>query len=277
MDYTNMNARQSASTPELLDAALWKSSTCLPRSKEISPLYVCRYRGPRKGAPPSPHPFWELSAVMNGDLEMLTENGSLALRKGSVFLAPKGTAHSELSAEAADTIWIGFEGAIDERAFSKAASVSSEELCQEAERLWLLSRRKGGSNGSELDGAMRKLFGGFCRTLEEGAKGESQPLAERAAAIFNERFSEELQIPEIAESLGVSEGHFFRVFKARYGQTPVEYLMEIRMEEAAQLLVNTEAPVSEIAKLCGYKDQFYFSRVFSKRFGRSPSACRLGS
>jgi len=277
MDYTDMDVKPSASTPELLDPALWKSSDPLPRSKEISPIYVCRYRGPRKGGPPSRHPYWELSAVMNGELEMILSEGKLPLRKGDVFLAPKGLAHSELSAEPADTIWIAFEGAIDEKAFQKAASVSSEELCQEAERLWLLSRRKSGVNGSELDGATRKLFGAFCGMLGEGAKGEAQPVAERAASMLNARFREGVQMPELAESLGVSEGHFFRVFKARYGQTPVEYLMAIRMEEAAQLLVNTEAPVSEIAELCGYKDQFYFSRVFSKRFGRSPSAYRLGS
>ena len=274
MDYNDMASTRATAMPERIDASLWGNPDGVPRSKIMTPLYICRYRGPRKGGTPSSHNYWEFTAVMDGELETLLEEGPLRMERGSILLIPKGVPHSELSKEPADTIWIGFEGDLGTARLPVPASVESMELLSDIERLWLLSRRKGGLNGNELDGALLKLYGSFCRLRREGSGGEGQPIAERAAAMFNERFRESLQMPSVAESLGVSEGHFFRVFKARFGQTPVEYLLSMRMNEAAQLLVNTEAPVSEVAELCGYKDQFYFSRLFRRRFGQSPSPYR---
>ncbi len=274
MDYNDM-ATKNALGLELLDASLWEDPEGLPRSQEMTPLYISRYRGPRKGGSPAAHSHWEFTAVMDGELEMIFEGGSQRLERGDLLLVPRGCPHAELSKEAADTIWIGVESSLNPRLLPGPASVKSQELTGDVEKLWLRSRRKGGLNGNELDGALLKLYGGFRRLSLEGSGGEGSSLAERAAALFNARFRESLQMPDVAASLEISEGHFFRVFKGSFGRTPVEYLLSLRMEEAAQLLLNTETPVSEVAELCGYKDQFYFSRLFKRSFGKSPSAYRL--
>ena len=83
-----------------------------------------------------------------------------------------------------------------------------------------------------------------------------------------------LQVAELASSLGYSRHYFSRAFKQLTGQSPVEYRDEIRMRRAADLLRQTDSQVKVVAQACGYNDPNYFSKVFRRRFGKSPLAHR---
>lgn len=76
------------------------------------------------------------------------------------------------------------------------------------------------------------------------------------------------------EKTGISYAQFFRRFQKTTGVSPIEYLIRLRMNKARDLLSATELPVSEIARLCGYENEFYFSNAFKKRTERSPTAYR---
>ena len=77
------------------------------------------------------------------------------------------------------------------------------------------------------------------------------------------------------EKLGVSQFHV--VFRALTGMTPTQYITKLRMSLAARLLRDATLSVGEVAEACGYGDMFYFSRVFRREMGVSPSAYHKGT
>ena len=68
----------------------------------------------------------------------------------------------------------------------------------------------------------------------------------------------------------LSTGRFHHVFKDYTGMTPKEYINNIRISRAKELLVNTDMTMSEIAERTGFYDQNYFSRMFKKHTGSCP-------
>lgn len=81
-------------------------------------------------------------------------------------------------------------------------------------------------------------------------------------------------VEEVAALLGLSVRHFRRRFEALMGQSPRDYLLEVRMAQANHLL--TFCSVKETAARLGYDDPFGFSRQYKKMFGTSPSQARSG-
>ena len=81
-------------------------------------------------------------------------------------------------------------------------------------------------------------------------------------------------VEELSESLGVSKSHLVRVFKAAVGIPPGQYLTEVRIEAAKQLLCHREYSLEVIASLCGFSGANYLCRVFKKVTGQSPASWR---
>ncbi|MBR1892843.1 MAG: response regulator [Lachnospiraceae bacterium] len=81
----------------------------------------------------------------------------------------------------------------------------------------------------------------------------------------------ELTIESICNYLGVSSAYFSTVFKKETGKTFINYLTEIRMKKAVELLIDQNEKTYIIAEKTGYADPNYFSYVFKKQYGMSPS------
>ena len=80
-----------------------------------------------------------------------------------------------------------------------------------------------------------------------------------------------LSIMDIAEKTGVSEPQLRRLLKNKTSMSPVKYISYLRIEKAKSLLKNTNYTIMEISLLCGYTDQYYFSRAFKSHVGIPPS------
>lgn len=81
---------------------------------------------------------------------------------------------------------------------------------------------------------------------------------------------------ELARVAGMNPKYFCRVFAQMTGRTPIDYLNYYRIEQAGELLLLTDRPVTEIALSCGFNDMSYFSRMFSRHKGVSPNRYRKG-
>lgn len=81
-------------------------------------------------------------------------------------------------------------------------------------------------------------------------------------------------ISEAARAVGCSRARLFRIFQQTAGMTPNDYLQRLRVSRAGELLTNTNRPVTEIAIACGFSSSQYFSNVFRKYLGQTPTAFR---
>ncbi|RXZ81931.1 helix-turn-helix domain-containing protein [Paenibacillaceae bacterium] len=99
-------------------------------------------------------------------------------------------------------------------------------------------------------------------------------LAAQAAAIIHEHYAKPITLELLSESLNYSIPHLSSYFKIRTGLSPIDYLIQVRIEKAAVLLLETDAVLKEIAIGVGYQDPSYLSRLFKKYKGVSPKRYR---
>ncbi len=86
------------------------------------------------------------------------------------------------------------------------------------------------------------------------------------------RLGESIGLPEIAAAANSSPSHLSRLFTAEFGHGPTEHLRRLRLDHAAALLRSGQANVTEAAYAAGYQSLGQFSRAFSGRHGKPPSA-----
>ena len=146
------------------------------------------------------------------------------------------------------------------------------ELDPLARQLSALGRLSRGS-GPELDALTALVLTIFLRRHGQAEPGRGDLVA-RAIDRLDTLFAQPLSIADLAQALSCSEGHLYRRFRARTGQTPLAYLNQRRLRHALQLLQHTHLPVAEVARQSGIADPLYFSKVFRKAFGCTPSAAR---
>lgn len=83
-----------------------------------------------------------------------------------------------------------------------------------------------------------------------------------------------LSLSEIAKHSYMSPYHFLRVFKHTYGETPNEFLIRLRVEQAKKMLITENFSVSEICEQVGYTSLGSFSSLFLKHVGAAPTLYR---
>ncbi|MHA6482601.1 helix-turn-helix domain-containing protein [Paenibacillus sp. strain BS8-2] len=107
---------------------------------------------------------------------------------------------------------------------------------------------------------------------EDSCKDTTEMALERVKAFMQERFHEDLSIERLASVAELSAKYFVDVFKKTYGVSAIDYLTNVRMDEAKRLLLRQNMLMKEVAHQVGYADEFYFSRKFKKFAGMSPTA-----
>lgn len=95
-----------------------------------------------------------------------------------------------------------------------------------------------------------------------------------AAQYFQKHYNREIRIDEYAASRGMSVSWFIRSFRQYTGKAPMQYLVSLRMTNAQMLLETTDYSVTEIASMVGYDNPLYFSRLFHRQKGFSPTGYR---
>lgn len=123
----------------------------------------------------------------------------------------------------------------------------------------------------------RELLMTMHRRMTENAprvSGFIQDEIDRARAFFDEHYNEEISIEQYAVSRNMSTSWFNRSFRSAVGTSPMQYILDVRIRNAQTLLETTDYSVTSIAALVGYENPMYFSRLFRKAKGLSPSKYR---
>jgi AraC-like DNA-binding protein len=96
----------------------------------------------------------------------------------------------------------------------------------------------------------------------------------RAKDLADARYSEEIDVDDMARAAGLSRAHFSREFKRAFGESPYAYLLTRRLERAAALLRTTDRSVSDICFSVGLRSLGSFTTSFARTYGLSPAAYR---
>ena len=124
------------------------------------------------------------------------------------------------------------------------------------------------------------IFSHFLSSLiyEEKFNGPAQQRDKNVVALsvrlMQDKIDEVIKLSDFAKASNLSVSHFSAIFKGETGYSPIEYFNHLKIQKACQFLSFTEMPVKEIALSLGINDQYYFSRIFTKLMGTSPSGYR---
>lgn len=114
-------------------------------------------------------------------------------------------------------------------------------------------------------------------TLTNRLNSTGRDLAHETRRYIRASFAEKLSIDELCSRFFCSRATLMNTFKRKYKQSINEYITQVRIEQARELLDKTDLSVSRIAEQCGFSDQNYFSKVFAKLQGKSPTVYRKES
>ncbi|MCX7708356.1 MAG: response regulator [Clostridia bacterium] len=124
---------------------------------------------------------------------------------------------------------------------------------------------------------LRKLENGLTKILSSNFSQHGDRIIARAKRYINEHFQDEISLNDIAEELKLSPGYFSSMFKQGTGQNFVDYVTEVKINNAKRLLTESNLKIYEVSNVLGYENPYYFSRVFKKVTGMTPSEYVLKS
>lgn len=149
--------------------------------------------------------------------------------------------------------------------------------CQQAIRFgakdYLLKPVRSSDILQKLNEAADEIFGVEKPVVEETA-GEKNRMVELAKEYMAEHYFENLTLPDVARKVGITAGYLSTLFTQKMGKGFVEYLNELRIDHACTYLRQNYLKTYEIAYKVGFNDEKYFSKVFKKITGQSPSGYR---
>lgn len=129
----------------------------------------------------------------------------------------------------------------------------------------------------EMDLVMTEVLHHFIDYTFDFAEIKHSDAIYRIMEYVKLNFSQKITLEDIASYVHLSPSHISGMFRKETGQTISAYMSHIRIEKSKSLLRQPGVPIAEIADLCGFEDQSYFTRVFKKQTGISPKQYRNNS
>lgn len=110
-----------------------------------------------------------------------------------------------------------------------------------------------------------------CRNILTKKEESTVDIVKKARLYIEQNYSKDIVLDEVSKQLQISPYYFSKLFKKRTGSNFIEYLTNVRIEKAKELLRNSSKSIKEICMEVGYADANYFSRTFKKNVGLSPT------
>ena len=226
--------------------------------------------------------------VTGGEGTVISKDAVYSLKRGDcVFIDCHQPYSHESSRDLWSLHWVHFNGSTMSRIYRKFMersgscmfSVSDEPLCRSLfESLYETCNSESYVRDMELHEGLSRLLTMIMKDCwkETSAAGTS-PSSKTIAALgsyLQEHCFEKIRLADLAERFFINKYYLTRLFRRHYGMTISEYVFQLRIRRAKELLRFSDESLEEIARQCGFYDLAYFSRKFKKAEGSSPSAFR---
>lgn len=252
------------------------------------------------------HDHLEIMLIVSGNPSMYTETHEYPIKPGDVIICTKEMAHGFRNMRGVKHWVLGF---LPERYID-----AHEDLCHSAsfnalfviepslrnkyellhnltlehksfeklETLFFQAKeeflQKKTAYLSHIKSYLQQIIIFLCREFEKKhphsfSKTNMSPLA-YSVEYIHEHYDEKINLEDLAKKLGVSNEYFIKLFKSVYKKTPIDFLIDLRVEKATLDLLNSDESIIKIALSHGFNDSNYFSRIFQKKTGIRPSQYR---
>ena len=159
---------------------------------------------------------------------------------------------------------------LDTMAFTGGIALeSSEQLWLRPEQVWGLDTT------AKAQQFLNKLAVKIMGRPEKDALDAEHSMIQAAEQFIQDNYMYDLNLTMLAERFNYNSSYFSEMFKAKAGKTFIQYMTDVRMEKAVQLLEETMLSLWDIAELTGFSNASYFSSKFKKMYGISPSDYRV--
>lgn len=215
---------------------------------------------------PALRTHWLLHFVVSGKGYFKIEDREYTLSAGNIFVIPPfvETYYEADSAEPWEYIWVGFTAPPefnilhDDILYMPSAARIFEEM-KKCSRMTV----------GRTEYLCSKIWQLFADILER--KEEKIDYIEKALNIIYSEYMSDISVQTIAGRIGLERTYFSNLFKKEMGMSPKKYLLQHRMEQAADLIKNRGYSISVTALSVGYSDVYIFSKMFKQYYGVAPS------
>lgn len=128
-------------------------------------------------------------------------------------------------------------------------------------------------NVEEASNVAHQVFQAYIKSMRI-RPSNNENLIKQVKQLILEKYSQKLTLEELAKTVYISPYYLSHLFKEQEGISVMDYLTRVRIEKAKTLLRNQRYNIYEISEIIGYSEPSYFSRVFRKKEGRTPSQFR---
>ena len=216
------------------------------------------------------HESWEYVYCTAGGGVFHFEDRSLSYKKGDVVIIPPGLPHSNDSQQGFNNIHINMESPILTLKEPTVIVDDSNQFLLNAFNAAFYHYYSDRRERTGLLSAYGNLISYYLIAYQTG-NPRSGVVEEIERHIINHYSDCDYKLDDYLESLPFSCDYLRKLFQKEFGVTPHQYLNNKRLQIAAETLVNCSDTVADIAVMCGFRDPLYFSRMFKKKYGMSPS------
>ena len=228
---------------------------------------------------PLPSPYSRLYYVMGGSGVLVSEDETVALEPGYVYLAPCGASCGFHGTDSVTKLFFhvnvilpdGYDLFAERRRFSRR-----QRSVREMEEMLEWYRSADPSKHVLLMGELWRTVSEFAAEdeLPQNRSIHHSATVESAISYIRGHLSAGLTVSRVAEAAFCSTGHLSAAFSREMNTTVARYIEDLLMFEARRLLLSTDRSIGEISATLGFCDQFYFSRRFRKHFSVCPRSYR---
>lgn len=210
--------------------------------------------------------YYGLSFCKSGKIEYVKNGVKTVSDNTCAIILPKGQSYDLFGTETGDFPLINFDTALPfTENFLRISLRNPEAYIHDFERLCVLWQ-----NPYSRAKAM-SIFYDILDRLSHEASG-SNPLLSPVLKYISEHFSDpSLSNAELAASANISEVYLRRIFSKELGITPKQYILDLRLRYAKQLLAENAFTVTGIAEKCGFSSVYHFCRAFKSLTGQTPT------
>ena len=243
---------------------------------DINPL-LCGYQICEKGHSfgPAMRDLYLIHYITNGKGVFFSHGTSHILQKGNMFLIRPGeiTYYQADNSEPWEYVWIGFNGKLADKLLT--ADVPDTFYSPQMSHIFAELRNVNLSSHKQDLYICSKIYE-ILSLIEATDQPVSSPesYVRQARDYILANYANHITIEGIARVLGIDRRYLTTLFKSQYAVSPKQFLLNVRIDKAHELLCKTNMPIADIARSVGYEDALLFSKTYKIRTGKSPSQAR---